>query len=70
MLSTQNLKLLNQPSNKFRSRYIGPYTIIERISSQAYKLESPLNMKIHLSCLSYWIVERIKFFTTWIGGTG
>ena len=25
MLNTQNLKLLNQPSKKFRSRYIGPY---------------------------------------------
>ena len=35
MLSTQNLKLLNQPGKKFRSRYIGPYKIIEKISSQA-----------------------------------
>ncbi len=47
MLSTQNLKLLNQPRKKFRSRYIGPYKIIEKISSQAYKLELPLNMKVH-----------------------
>ena len=38
MLSTMNLKLLNQPSKKFRSRYIGPYTIIKIISSQAYEL--------------------------------
>ena len=30
MLSTQNLKLLNQPSEKFRSRYIGPYKILEK----------------------------------------
>jgi hypothetical protein len=47
MLNTQNLKLLNQPSKKFRSRFIGPYKIIEKISSQAYKLDLPLNMKVH-----------------------
>jgi hypothetical protein len=47
MLSTQNLKLLNQPSKKFRSRYIGPYKILEEISSQAYKFELPTNMKVH-----------------------
>ena len=48
MLSTQNLKSLNQPSKKFRARYIGPYTIIEKISSQAYKLDLPSSMKVHL----------------------
>jgi hypothetical protein len=47
MLNTQNLKLLNQPSKKVRSRYIGPYNIIEKISSQAYKLDLPLSMKVH-----------------------
>jgi hypothetical protein len=47
MFNTQNLKLLNQPGKKFRSRYIGPYKIIEKISSQAYKLYLPLNMKVH-----------------------
>ncbi len=47
MLSTQNLKLLNQPSKNFRARYIGPYTIIEKISSQAYKLDLPSSMKVH-----------------------
>ena len=47
MLSTQNLKLLNQPSKKFRARYIGPYNIIEKISSQAYKLGLPSSMKVH-----------------------
>jgi hypothetical protein len=47
MLNTQNLKLLNQPSKKFRSRYIGPYKIIDKISSQAYKLDLPSNMKVH-----------------------
>ena len=44
MLNTQNLKLLNKPSKKSRSRYIGPYKIIKKISSQAYNLDLPLNM--------------------------
>jgi hypothetical protein len=30
MLSTQNLKLLNQPSKKFRSRYVGPYKSLRK----------------------------------------
>ena len=47
MLNIKNFKLLNQPSKEFRSRYIGPYTIIEKISSQAYKLSLPINMKVH-----------------------
>ena len=47
MLSTRNLKLLNQPSKKFRSRYIGPYKIIDKISSQANKLDLASNMKVH-----------------------
>ena len=48
MLSTQNLKLLNQPtSKKFRSRFIGPYEITKKISSQAYQLKLPGSMKVH-----------------------
>ena len=47
MISTQNLKLVNQPSKKFCSRYVGPYKIIEKISSQAFKLDLPSNMKVH-----------------------
>jgi hypothetical protein len=47
MLSTINLTFLNRPSKKSRSRYIGPYKIIEKISSQAFKLDIPSNMKVH-----------------------
>ena len=47
MLNTQNVKLLNQPRSKIRSRYIGPNKIIDKISSQAYKLDLPSNMKVH-----------------------
>jgi hypothetical protein len=46
-LVLKNLKLLNQPSKKFRARYVGPYNIIERISSQAYELDLPSSMKVH-----------------------
>ena len=42
LLSTQNLKLHDQPSKKFRSRFIGPYQITNKISSQAYELKLPL----------------------------
>ena len=41
MLKTQNLNLVNQPSKKFRSRYIGPYKIIEIKSSQLTNLIYP-----------------------------
>ena len=44
---------------KFRARYIGPYNIIEKISSQAYKLDLPLSMKVHpvfrIGLLKYFI---------------
>jgi hypothetical protein len=48
MLNAQKIKLLNQSIKKFRSRYIiGPYTIIEKISSQTYRHDLPSNMKVH-----------------------
>ena len=47
LLSTENLKLLNQPSKKFKTRFIGPYKIEKKISSQAYKLTLPRTMKMH-----------------------
>ena len=47
MLSSTNLKLLNQPSKKFKSRFIGPYKVIKKISSQAYELSLPSSMKVH-----------------------
>ena len=47
LLSTQNLKLLNQKSKKFKTRFIGPYLIEKKVSSQAYKLKLPNTMKVH-----------------------
>ena len=45
LLSTQNLKLLNQPSKKFKNRYIGPYRIKTKVSPQAYELD--LDAELH-----------------------
>jgi len=47
LLSTKNLKLHNQPSKKFKTRYIGPYLIERKINSQAYRLKLPKTMKVH-----------------------
>jgi len=47
MLSTQHLKLLIQPIKKFSSHYIGHYGIIQKNSSQAFKLDLPPSMKVH-----------------------
>ncbi|KAL3675441.1 hypothetical protein R1sor_025389 [Riccia sorocarpa] len=44
-LSTTNLRLIG--SRKLNPRYIGPFTIQQRIGAVAYKLELPSSMKIH-----------------------
>ena len=41
MLSTTHLKLRNQPSNKLRQRFIGPYPITKVISPVSYELQLP-----------------------------
>ncbi len=41
MLSTTHLKLRNQPSNKLRQRFIGPYPITKVISPISYELQLP-----------------------------
>eukprot|EP00873_Tetraselmis_striata_P042809 jgi/Tetstr1/463073/TSEL_008008.t1 len=40
-LSTEQLLIRNQPTRKFRRRYIGMYPITAKISSQAYRLRLP-----------------------------
>ena len=47
LLSTQNLKLLNQPCKKFKQKYICPFKILRKISSQAYELALDSKMKVH-----------------------
>jgi hypothetical protein len=46
MLSTNNLSSLNK-APKLLPKYIGPYSIKRVISSVAYELDLPSNMKIH-----------------------
>ena len=47
LLSTQNLKLLDQPSKKFKARFIGPFQIIKRVSPVAYELKLDSHMRVH-----------------------
>eukprot|EP00873_Tetraselmis_striata_P022651 jgi/Tetstr1/442915/TSEL_030978.t1 len=46
-LSTEHLLILNQPARKFRQRYIGPYPVTAKISSQAYRLRLPPTFDCH-----------------------
>lgn len=45
-LITSNIKT-KRPAKKLDSKKIGPFTITEKISSHAYRLELPTTMKIH-----------------------
>lgn len=45
LLSTKNLRLVG--NRKFKPRFVGPYPIVERIGSQAYRLELPSSLAVH-----------------------
>jgi hypothetical protein len=45
-LATNNLKMDNQ-APKLAPKFIGPFTIIEKVGEVAYKLELPRTMSIH-----------------------
>lgn len=45
-LSARNIKM-KRPTKKLDHRYLGPYTIIARVSSHAYRLELPKSLHIH-----------------------
>ena len=47
LLSTEHLKLKNEPIRKLRKRFVGPFFITKRIGPVAYELELPQTWKIH-----------------------
>lgn len=46
MLNTKNIRLA-RPSKKLSEKFIGPFTIIGRCGTHAYKLRLPATMRIH-----------------------
>ncbi len=58
-LSTDPLKLQNQPSKKFQQRYIGPYPIISKISDVAFELDLPKTVVCH----NVFHISRIRHCT-------
>src|SRR3954454_10081906 len=50
LLSSSHIHLASQaqrPTRKLQARFIGPYTIIAKVSPVAYKLELPASLNIH-----------------------
>mmetsp|Transcript_11 Transcript_11/g.18 ORF Transcript_11/g.18 Transcript_11/m.18 type:complete len:343 (+) Transcript_11:2918-3946(+) len=47
LLSTRNLHLASNPTPKFRQRFVGPFTILQRIGNVSYKLDLPATWTIH-----------------------
>ena len=47
LLKTHNLKIEKDKTRKFTNKFVGPFKIIEIISTTAYRLELPKTWKIH-----------------------
>ena len=55
LLSTRNLKFRGKKANKFMPKFIGPFEIISKVGSVAYKLKLPISFRMfhtfHVSLL-------------------
>ena len=63
LLSTKDLVFKERPTKKLTERYVGPYAIVEVVSSNAVKLRLPSSMRIHPVVNVSWIVkyrEQVK----------
>jgi hypothetical protein len=64
-ISTEHLTVLNQPSHKLRSRFLGPFKVSEVLSPVSYKLALPPTMKcypvFHVSRLLPWLDNPSEF---------
>ena len=57
LLSTKDLVFKERPTKKLMERYVGPYEIVEVVSSNAVKLRLPSSMRIHPVVNVSWIVQ-------------
>lgn len=68
-LSSEFITLYDQPSSKFRHRYLGPFTVIDIVSPVSYKLDLPASMSrvhpvFHVSRLLPWTPNPTEEFPT------